>query len=53
MYNHRSKDRSKDYIYEAKHKCMLDNNVIILTEDDLTIEKIQEKLNEHSYATNV
>lgn len=46
MYNHRSKDRSLDYVYEAKHNCMISNNVIILTEDDLSIEKIQEKLNE-------
>ena len=45
MYNHRTKDRSLDYIYEAKHSCMLDNHVIILTEDGLSIEKIQEKLN--------
>lgn len=45
MYNHRTKDRSLDYIYEAKHRCMLTTHVIILTEDDLSIEKIQEKLN--------
>lgn len=30
---------------EAKHRCMLANHVIILTEDCLSIEKIQEKLN--------
>lgn len=45
MYNHRTNDRSLDYIYEAKHRCMLANHVIILTEDSLSIEKIQEKLN--------
>ena len=30
---------------EATHRCMLANHVIILTEDCLSIEKIQEKLN--------
>lgn len=28
-------DRTLDYIYEAKHQCMLNNNVKILTENDL------------------
>lgn len=28
-------DRSQDGLYEAKHQCMINNNVIILKENDI------------------
>ena len=28
-------DRTSDKLYEAKHQCMINNNIIILKEDDI------------------
>lgn len=47
LFNHRTKDRSKDYIYEAKFNCMKENKIIIFTENDLNENSILEKLNEY------
>lgn len=45
LFNFRTKDRSSDYIDEAKYKCMVDNKIIIFTEDELKDDsKILEKL---------
>ena len=33
-------DRTQDGLFESKHQCMLDNNVIILRRED--IEKMRE-----------
>ena len=30
-------DRSQDGLYEAKHQCMIKNNIIILKENDIKI----------------
>ena len=30
-------DRTQDELYEAKHQCMIKNNIIILKENDIKI----------------
>ena len=45
LFNFRTKDRSNDYVDEAKYNCMVSNNIIIFTENELKDDsKILEKL---------
>lgn len=39
-------DRSQDGLYEAKHQCMIDNNVVIVFDDYLDIQNISPELPE-------